>query len=429
MSCLTKSVKMARRKVLLAAVLLSCLVLGDKVVRGSEECVSSDVNIVTSRPHATKITSEIKAILHENFTFFDTEAEDMITAMRNIPGFMEFSHARDTFNQHLLGTFTILSAWKQSQDVLRTGLFHTGYSGDLFQFYVWDARKEVERDVLRGIVGDEAERLVWLFGTVHRGDIYGLKHVMNASSKTGVVMATSDPMDTITIPHRIEGELTISNYDAAKLILVTMADYLDQMVTVNAWRDHHQMETPAHLYPGDGRPEICMYWISAICNAAKIHMDIVPPVFDKCETVIRFEDEVTARDLYWKVVLMDKDTTLDTELKEQEQIDMLLSAVQHNPFIAEPHIQLSQIYFRQKHYSIAYEHACKAIDKLQTLATAWDKRLSFRAWLSYARMMAMRSKRREEGKDTSLPTTGNGIPPTSGGLPLVAIADLVDQMP
>ena len=56
----------------------------------------------------------------------------------------------------------------------------------------------------------------------------------------------------------------------AELVVVTIADYLDQTLEVNGWRDHHMvdpLDTP--LFPGDMRPEVCLFWMAAACRAVK----------------------------------------------------------------------------------------------------------------------------------------------------------------
>lgn len=38
------------------------------------------------------------------------------------------------------------------------------------------------------------------------------------------------------------GKWEVSAKDAAQLLIVTVADYLEQMVEISGWWDHHQME-------------------------------------------------------------------------------------------------------------------------------------------------------------------------------------------
>ena len=95
------------------------------------------------------------------------------------------------------------------------------------------------------------------------------------------------------------------------------------------------------LYPGDGRPAIALYWMSEICRVVAPQLENVPPIFDHCRRTISYQDEVRARDLYWKVTLD------ETKLTDSEKDSFLLEAVQYNPFVAEPHVLLAQIAFRK----------------------------------------------------------------------------------
>ena len=52
----------------------------------------------------------------------------------------------------MVGTYAILAMWDQPLDVMRSGLVHTGYSGDLFRFYLYDATKEADRAELRELI-------------------------------------------------------------------------------------------------------------------------------------------------------------------------------------------------------------------------------------------------------------------------------------
>lgn len=43
------------------------------------------------------------------------------------------------------------------------------------------------------------------------------------------------------------GKVVLNASVVAKLMVVTMADYMDQAVEVNGWRDHHQVDAPMML--------------------------------------------------------------------------------------------------------------------------------------------------------------------------------------
>ena len=156
----------------------------------------------------------------------------------------------------------------------RAGLFHTGYGGDLFQFFVWDASSSSERSTLRSIVGVDAERLIWHLGTVNRGELLGLRDVMNASVLAQPRLLNASLPQHLVVANRLEGFSAVSQRDVANIMMITIADYLEQMVDVNAWRDVHQIERPLQLYPGSGQPSIAFHWASAICHAIRTSLEV-----------------------------------------------------------------------------------------------------------------------------------------------------------
>jgi hypothetical protein len=347
-----------------------------------------------------QMPSKIHAIIHKDWNVLDPRGEDMMTQLKNIDAAVEFAHARSTFYEHLQGTFGILAAWNQPEVVRRTGLVHTAYSGDLFQFYLFDANSQDERQELRDILETPAEALTYLFGTVHRGGLCDFASVVNQTVKEATPITGPQ-----VVHHRIHGEWSMSPVDAANILLVTIADYLDQMVETNGWRDHHQIEEGAsQLYPGDGKPAVGFYWFSAVCYAIKDYLEVVPPIFNDCNTVLTIQDETKARDAYWNVVQHEK------SLSEDEQVVLLTDAIKYNPFVAEPHIQLSQLFYRQGHYYQAAVEARFALEKLYVLASAWDKRRNFEYWVGFSRILLLRANRKLEENTCHLPCTDEHNP-------------------
>jgi len=375
--------------------------------------VSASAGTVTAM-HFPTMPPKIKGMLHQNWDLLDPEGDRMISILGEIDGIVEFSHARSTFQEHLKGTFGILAAWDQPSAVRRAGLVHTGYSGDLFQFYLFDAHDE--RDLLASIIGEEAEDLVFQFGTINRGQLCNFHNVLN---RTHPHLHSPTPIEgPQLVTHRILGQHNVTERDAAHILMVTIADYLDQMVETNGWRDHHMIDVPDHLFPGDGRPAVALYWMSSVCNNIRPHLDTIPPVFDHCQVLLTYEDEYKARELYWQVV------TEEVSLSEEQQIQLLQEAVQLNPHVGEPHIMLSQLFYRQGQYQTAALHAAEALTQLYTLAAAWDKRRDYSTWIGFARICLYRANRRAK----SLTPFEYTDVKSATGIPLVSIRNLVSEM-
>ena len=106
-------------------------------------------------------------------------------------------------------------------------------SGDLFRFFLYDATNAVDRSSLRAIVGEPAELLTWRFGTVARGELLNLAEAMQHDAPPPTM--TSGPADLVSVSHRLDNSTTLRNADVAKILIVTIADYLEQMVETNGW--------------------------------------------------------------------------------------------------------------------------------------------------------------------------------------------------
>ena len=170
-------------------------------------------------------------------------------------------------------------------------------------------------------------------------------------------------------------------------LVVTIADYLDQTLAVNGWRDHHMvdpLDTP--LFPGDMRPEVCLFWMAAACRAVKGFLDVVPPIFDACTATLTSRDEERARDLYWGVV---QNTS---SLSDADALASLDEAARLNPHIGEVDALAAQLHFRNHRFRKAKRLAASALRKLYAMGATWDKRLSYEAWVGFCRLLVVRSE-------------------------------------
>ena len=356
----------------------------------------------------------IRTVLYRDWERRDPGATEAIRRIRGKPAFVEFPHARDTFANHLESTYAILQAWDQPPRVCRTGLVHTAYSGDLFPFFAFDAALSSERARLAQLIGEEAEPLAHLFGTVARHEFVGLGRMMSnltidAEDLAGPVLARS----------RLGPDVELDATVVAELIVITLADYLDQTLEVNGWRDHHMvdpLETP--LFPGDMRPEVCLFWMAAACRAVKDFLEVVPPIFDACTATLTSRDEERARDLYWGVV---QNTSL---LSDADALASLNEAARMNPHIGEVDALAAQLHFRNHRFRKAKRLAASALRKLYAMGATWDKRLSYEAWVGFCRLLVVRSE--AEG---GLPRAPGAHNVNDLGVRLVPIDRAVELMP
>lgn len=359
-----------------------------------------------------EIPQKINHLLDSNWSALEpkgqTQMDKSLSMLRKNREFQQFPHARDVFSEHLLGTFGILSSWNYTPDITRAGLFHTGYSGDVFIFHYFNSWSTHDRQALRDVIGNQAELLVFLFGTLDRTSIN--QTLFSESDAT----LSREP---IVIRSR-HGPVMVTPEQQAMIMIITVADYLDQMVSVNAWRGVHQQEYPQHLYPGTGKPEIAFYWMSRVCKRVGPYLSHVPPIFNNCTQEISYHDERLARDLYWTVVTQEN-------LNKSQKYQFLSQCIQLNPWIPEPHVLLSQLYYQDQKFGPSEQESRTALEIFFSMATCWDKRIPYRQWVGFTRLMNLRARRRLHG-ELSLPFNENQQNFYCG--PLVSLKDLFMEM-
>lgn len=81
-------------------------------------------------------------------------------ALLDMLGAGDHAHSGRTLRDHLLGTFELLRSWGCDRDLCIGGLLHSVYGTNAFQVACVD---RAGRDRLRALIGERAERLVYLF--------------------------------------------------------------------------------------------------------------------------------------------------------------------------------------------------------------------------------------------------------------------------
>jgi hypothetical protein len=303
-------------------------------------------------------------------------------------GASEIWHKHGTFLDHLLGVWRILAAWGQPRDVCRLGLMHSVYSNSFVRMKVFDSEHEDGRAAVRRLIGDEAERLVHTFCEIRREQLLpGMKLPEDAPV----------PGDGITVGlFRRDAEVRLSRRELGAFLVVTMADYAEQHFS---WQDRlfanldgkpTRGGNPSVLWPGDNRPGLWMSLNARLGRrAAACGVEPIPPVFAACGAELPIDAEREARDLYWQVVC---------EAEERDDPDrvttLLRAAARANPFIAEPHVLLAQLEIGRRRFDQALVEARTALDILAAWGTSWDKRLSWEAWVAWARVLAKGARER-----------------------------------
>lgn len=116
----------------------------------------------------------------------------------------------------------------------------------------------------------------------------------------------------------------------------------------------------------------------------------------------------------------------EDEAASGDEERILRSASALNPWVAEPHVMLAQLLFRDGRYEEAAHEAAEALDLFYTLASCWDKRIPFRQWVGFTRLLLLRSSRKAAGEE-SMPFRNDQAPNFHHG-PLVGLKQLVTEM-
>ncbi|KAF5467583.1 hypothetical protein F2P56_011821 [Juglans regia] len=386
----------------------------------------------------------------------DKNLPSLVAVLRSV-GAGECWHKHGSFLDHLVDIYRILKIWKAPDSVCLCGLFHSAYSNSYVNLAIFDP--STGRDVVRGHVGEAAERLIHLFCVVprqpiihedllfHYSDSELVEHLrlsaisMGKAKEKGLFdedegwrkkLQALLPADGITVKHIKTGEdVLLSRRVVAVFLLMTMADFSDQIFGFQDslfdnydGRLNFSGNNYSALWPGDGKPGL---WLNSVSRMGAIYNLIVreeeilkekrkkdgdvgvetdrdedielvvPPVFDNCTKVLDAEEQIAAMDLYWEVVC----DVPKSGLERAEEL--LLRCVEKNPFVGEPHVVLGQVYLTKGRFEEAEREAERGLTLMLEWGNPWDKRMSWEGWIAWARVVLMKAK------EKSWPQTSWGI--------------------
>ena len=347
-------------------------------------------------------------------------------------------HKHSTFLDHLISVHDILQRWNQKITIATTtahtttngstnrtiadtmipriGLFHSAYSNSYVNLALFNVT--TERHVVQQLIGPSAEEYVYIFCSIDRQDV-----VVNTLLRQHFIRP-----EGLTVPHLRNPNETIylSPRTLYILLIFTMADIADQYFD---WQDmlfgggntEGSMILPGYdanindrhntkaLWPGLSRPGLWMSYVSQLGSVARTYhrhhhnnnnnntssnpsriaqiddnVSIRPPVFESGTQTISPHDEVIARDLYWSVI--------DGTIRDETEIIVTLqTCIERNPFIFEPLVLLSQVYAHANDYNRTIVYAHRAMELQEQWGIAWDKRMSFAAWVAWTKVLWQRA--------------------------------------
>ncbi|XP_027153808.1 uncharacterized protein LOC113753766 [Coffea eugenioides] len=388
----------------------------------------------------------------------DKNLPSLVSVLRSV-GAGECWHKHGSFLEHLVDIYRILKLWKAPDAVCLCGLFHSAYSNSYVNLAIFDP--STGRDVVRSHVGEAAERLIHMFCIVprqplihddllfHYNDQELVEHLkfseislrnakekdlFNEEESWRRKLNSVLPADGVVVKHiKTAEEVPVSRRLVAVFLLMTMADFSDQLFgfqDVLFENSNGRLEFSGNnfygLWPGDGKPGL---WLNSISRMGALHTLIVreeeilleqrrrnnggvivladdrdeelelviPPVFENCTRVLAAEEQKIGRELYWEGVCQAEKVGLE------RAVELLIRAIERNPFVGEPHVVLGQIYLSKGKFEEGEKEAEKGLRMILEWGSPWDKRMTWEGWVAWARVLVMK------GKEKSWPNTSWGI--------------------
>jgi len=169
---------------------------------------------------SSKVADRWKAhhVIHEKEGTSRSDAEILEFLRSTLP--MALEHTGDTsFDQHLSGVQAILRKWGAAEHVCSAGLLHSIYGTEGFQGFKLPLDK---RPVIRQLLGEKSERLVWIFCMVDRNSVdETVRDAANQDQVKGFVFKSRVELGSFDIP--------VSDVEWLDFIELVLADWLEQV--------------------------------------------------------------------------------------------------------------------------------------------------------------------------------------------------------
>ncbi|KAL4573293.1 hypothetical protein LXL04_020093 [Taraxacum kok-saghyz] len=386
-----------------------------------------------------------KPFLREEFEKIDARLPSLVAILCSA-GAGECYHRTGSFLDHLRNVYRIIKLWKAPDSVALCALFHSVYSNSYSDILLFNP--ETDRDSVRSLIGDAAERLAYLFCIIHRQSLIhknimcqfteselqeylvaseiSLKNakengVFNGEEKWRKKLQTLIPATGLIGKHYETGEqVPVSRRMIGIFLFMTLADISEQYFgfqDVLYDNSNGRLELTGDsfdtLYPGNGKPGL---WMNAASRMGAVYTLLVreeeiflqenkrsggidtsrdedielaiPPVFDNCTKVLDASEQMEATDLYWEAVYYDG----HEKAKKEKAGEMLVKCSEKNPFVGEPHVLLAQFYLSRGRFEEAEMEAEKGLSLLLQWGCSWDKRVSWEGWVAWTRVLVKQAK-------------------------------------
>jgi hypothetical protein len=256
-------------------------------------------------------------------------------------GAPQFEHANGrNLHDHLIGTREILRRWLQPRWVQDAGVVHSVYSNEVY-------RKQLipltQRDRVRGVVGERAEALAYLFCVLSRRSLFAAIEARVRSVGDGLLVKRTDSSEV----------KWVNPCDAAHLLLLHMANHAEQ------------------ARGRSGEPGRWLAQVSRMGAALDASAVVLPQCFASFTRIVSAHDEDRAREAYLAGLRMADDSAAAAQFAV---------AVEACPWPAEPSVALAYRALRSGDLDAARSSIAHAQRALIELGTAWDPRLQYDEW-------------------------------------------------
>lgn len=261
----------------------------------------------------------------------------------------KLGHSGRSFLEHLLCTWRILADWGMPTAVCRAGFMHSVYSTSFYPHALFTLE---EREAVRGMVGREAEDLVFRFCTMDRHGFWE-------------ELAAHPRLRALSYPDRLRGgaAVRVSRRTLQRLLMIESANIAEQSKA----RDGGPAPWMSRLLP---------WWEFLELKSLPLRMSRRPRLTRRAEeAAIEAYREALTMPFARTAVLLER-------------------SIRQNPWAAEPRI-MRALWALENGDGEARRYLRDGAGLLRKWATPWDKRLTLDGWLALAaRIEAAAARRR-----------------------------------
>ena len=267
-------------------------------------------------------------------------------------GTARIPHSGRSLYEHLAGVSAILHRWGQPEDVYLAGMFHSIYSTARYKHATLPM---TERSRLRDVIGEGAERLVYLFAALPAA------RLLSAAEAGGQLIAD-------------EAVELSCHWDPAATVLVSKTDFAHIVVMHIA----NHLEQAAKPATGIG------FWLSRLSAQVKrLHAfsEALPEVL-KHLPAITVDEERQLNSLYLQGVTCLQNGNAAGALPHLDRASRVCDVV------GEPSIMLAVALLLSGDHEAAVNAAASGRSILRAWGTPWHKHLTFDRWCVLADLVA-----------------------------------------